>query len=104
MNEILFDIFGIYCFLNFLSLYLIVPVLDANMDDEEKSFWRYVFIYQYSAYQSAKDSINMLGIIIFEILVTLGTFVASIMIFVGMSILETFLAICKLFCWIFKKR
>lgn len=104
MNETLVNIFGIYCFLNFLVLYLITPILDVNMDDKEKSFWKYVFICQYCTYKFSRDSINIFGIIILEIIVTLCTFITSVLIFVGMGILETLLSICKLFCWIFKKR
>lgn len=103
MNEILINIFGTYCFINLIITYMVRPALDANMDDEEKSFWRYVFIYQYCTYKSSKDSINTLGIIILEIIVTLCTFGSSVLIFIGLSVVEVFLAICSLFCLIFKK-
>lgn len=104
MNETLVNIFGIYCLFNILSLYLIAPILGANMDEDEESFWKYVFVYQYSTYKSSVNKINTLGIIILETIVTLCTFVSSILIFVGMGILEIFLAICDLFYLIFKKR
>ena len=104
MNEALVNIFGIYFFLNLLILYLVAPVLDANMNEDEKSFWKYIFIYQYAVYKSSINEINTPGIIILEIIVTLCTFGSSILIFIGMSILGIFLAICELFCLIFKKR
>ena len=103
MNETLINIFGIYGFISLIITYIVPLMLDADMDNEEKSFWRYIFIYQYCTYKSAKDSINTLGIIILEIIVTLCTFGSSVLIFIGMSILEAFLAICYLFCLIFKK-
>lgn len=102
MSEILINIFSYYCVINLFILYL-VPVLDAKMEDEEKSFWRYIFIYQYFIYKSSINEINMLGIIILEIIVTVCTFGSSVLIFIGMSILEIFLAICNLFCLVFKK-
>ncbi len=104
MNKTLVDIFGFYCFINFIITYIVPIMLDADMNDEEKSFWRYVFIYQYGTYKYSKDSINTLGIIILEIIVTLCTFGSSVLIFIGLSILEIFLAMCALFCLIFKKR
>lgn len=103
MNETLINIFGIYCFINLIITYTVPLVLDANMDDKEKSFWRYVFVYQYCTYKSSKDSINTLGIIILEIIVTLCTFGSSVLIFITLSVIEAFLAICNLFCLIFKK-
>lgn len=103
MHETLINIFGIYGFINLIITYIVSLMLDENMDDKEKSFWRYVFIYQYCTYKSSKDSINTLGIIILEISVTLCTFGSSVLIFIGLSILAIFLAICKLFCLIFKK-
>lgn len=103
MNEILINIFGIYGFINLIITYIVPFILDVGMDDEKKSFWRYIFIYQYCTYKSSKDSINILGIIILEIIVTLCTFGSSVLIFIGMSILEVFLGICSLFCLIFKK-
>ena len=103
MNETLINIFGIYSFINLIITYIVPLILDASMDDKEKSFLRYIFIYQYCTYKSSKDSINTLGIIILEIIVTLCTFGSSILIFIGLSIVEVFLAICNLFCLIFKK-
>jgi hypothetical protein len=103
MNETLINIFGIYGFINLIITYIVPLMLDADMDDKEKSFWKYVFIYQYCTYKYSKDSINTLGIIILEIIVTLCIFGSNILIFVGLSVLEIFLAICKLFCLIFKK-
>lgn len=104
MNETLINIFGIYCVINLIVTYTIPLLLDADMDECEKTFWKSVFIYQYSAYKSSKDEINIIGIIILEIIITLCTFASSVLIFLGMSAIEIFLAICELFYWIFKKR
>lgn len=104
MNEILVGILGVYMIVNVIITYIIPLILDSTMDDKEKSFLRYIFIYQYCTYKSSKDSINTLGIIILEIIVTLCTFGSSILIFIGLSIVEIFLAIGKLFYLIFKKR
>lgn len=104
MNEILFTIFGLYCTANLIITYIIPLLLDAYMDKHEKTFWRYVFIYQYSAYKYSKDELSTIGIIILEIIVTLCTFVSSVCIFLIMGIIEIFLAICNLFFLVFKKR
>lgn len=104
MSEVLINIFDIYCLINLFILYLVTPVLGVTMEDEEKSFLKTVFIYQYATYTSSINKINMLGVIILEIIVTLCTLGSNVVIFIGMSMLEIFLSICDLFYLIFKKK
>lgn len=104
MNETLSTIFGLCGVINLIITYTIPILLDADLEEHEKTFWRYVFIYQYSAYKFSKDELSTIGMIILEIIITLCTFASSVYIFISMGMLEIFLAICHLFFLIFKKR
>lgn len=104
MNETLSTIVGLHCVINLVITYIIPLLLDADMEEHEKTFWRYVFIYQYSAYKFLKDELSIIGLIILEIIITLCTFASNVYIFFGMGAIEIFLAICHLFFLIFRKR
>jgi hypothetical protein len=63
-----------------------------------------LFVFQYALYDSVKDKLNLLGIIILETLVTLLTFGASVMMFIVGVIVWLFIMTWKLFYFCFKKR
>lgn len=63
-----------------------------------------IFIFQYELYECIKDELNMFGIIILELIVTILTFGTSIMLFIIAVIGWIFTLLWKLFYLIFKKR
>lgn len=96
------SIIGFYALVSVL-MFLFATTILSNEFDCVYGF-QCIFIFQYALYDSVKDKLNLLGIIILEALVTLLTFGASAMMFVVGVIIWLFILIWKLFYFCFKKR
>ena len=93
--------YGIVSILTFLFSMTLLNEFDCNCAPYG---FPCIFVFQYALYDSVKDKLNMIGIIILETLVTLLTFGASVMMFIVGVIVWLFILSWKLFYFIFKKR
>ena len=97
-----FDILGVYAIFSYILFMLTCAFLDAS--DYKAGDFKSLFSSQYGLYESAKDELNLFGIIILEALVTILTFGASAIMFVFGIVSCIFIQGWKLFYFIFKKR
>ena len=94
--------YGVVSILTFLfAMLILLNEFDCNCAPYG---FQCLFIFQYALYDSIKDKLNLLGIIILEALVTLLTFGASVMMFIVGIIVLLFILSWKLFYFCFKKR
>lgn len=99
------SIIGSYGIVSILMFLFSMTILLNEFDCDCAPYgFQCIFIFQYALYDSVKDKLNMLGIIILEALVTLLTFGASVMMFVMGVIVWLFMLSWKLFYFCFKKR
>lgn len=70
----------------------------------KKNFIRCIFMYQFALWEYLSEEINMAGMIILEILVTLSVWFLNIIIFFCLLFLLIMKGICLLFYAIFKKK
>ena len=99
------SIIGFYGIVSILMFLFSMTILLNEFDCDCAPYgFQCVFVFQYALYDSVKDKLNMLGIIILEALVTLLTFGASVMMFVMGVIVWLFMLSWKLFYFCFKKR
>ena len=96
------DIFCGYFAFSFLMYMMFMAFLETS--DYKHGDWRSMFALQYELYEIMKDKLNIYGIIILEILITILTFGASALVFATGSIVLLSMSIWKLFCFCFKKR
>lgn len=94
-----------------LSVYLIISVFAtifslALLDESEIKHYplKTIFVFQDKLYNYAKYELNIFGIIILEIIITVLTLGASIMMLVTLVTIWVFMLIWKAFCFVFKKR
>lgn len=93
---------GAYMTFSFIILLFTSITIDAY---GYKLFsWKTIFIFQYELYECIKDELNMFGVIILELIVTILTFGTNIMLFIIAVIGWIFTLLWKLFYLIFKKR
>lgn len=68
------------------------------------NFLKLIFMYQYAVYKLAKDSINIVGIILLELLTTLSVWFLNMIIVICICIYYIGLFICKGLYFVFRKR
>ena len=71
---------------------------------DKVQFLRCVFMYQVALKERFEDEINILGIIILEILITINTWAFNVLIFVTLISCICAKGIWNGFCFIFKKK
>ena len=101
------DILGIYLAITFICSTLgglfsaLVMALDDNVYFDK--WYKFSFIYQLLAYETFKDYIKLSGLVILCIIITLFTWIGSIVLAITWLILMALILLCKLFYHIFKK-
>lgn len=93
---------GAYIFLSF-GIFLFTSIAIDSYGYKLFSL-KTIFIFQYELYECIKDKLNMFGVIILELIVTIFTFGTSIMLFIIAVIDWIFTLLWKFFYLIFKKR
>ena len=93
---------GVYIFLSF-SIFLFTSIAIDSYGYKLFSL-KTIFVFQYKLYECIKDELNMFGIIILELIVTILTFGASIMLFIIAGVALIFESLWRLLYLIFKKR
>lgn len=76
----------------------------SDFDDLFKNKLKLIFMYQYMLYEIAEDKLNIAGIIILEILLTLSAWFLNLFVFVILCLWYILSAIWGLFYFVFKKR
>lgn len=99
------NILGIY----YLLVFLLVGIAGSITAMEEFDVMsgnklKLVFMYQYMVYELAKENLNIAGIIILEIFTTFSVWFLNVIIFIIICLYYIFLAVWKLFYFVFKKR
>lgn len=94
-----------------LSIYLIISIfaflfsmVPLDIYNDKFYSWKNMFVFQRWLYDNMKDRLNLLGIIILEIIVTILTFGASVTLFACTTMVCVLLLCWKLYCLVFKKR
>lgn len=96
------SILSIYYIISiFMFLFSMIPL---GIYNDKFYSWKNIFVFQRWLYDNMKDRLNMLGIIILEIIVTVLTFGASVTLFVTTVIVSVLVLCWKLYCFVFKKR
>ena len=95
------NIFGAYVVVSFVVFGFAMMLLQAS--DYKGDDWKVIFIFQGALYESIKDKLNIYGIIILEVLITLLTFGTSAFMFIAGVVAWLCMLIWKLFCFIFKR-
>ena len=99
----MFCLYIIYLFFLFIGIGGTLSCI--NFEEELlKNKLRLIFMYQYALYQIAKDDLNLTGIIILEILLTISAWFLNVAIFVFICLWYIFSTIWNLFYFVFKKR
>lgn len=93
----------------YLFIFLFVGVLGSivialEWDNLFEHKFVLIFIYQYAIYALTHDKLNIVGIIILEILVTVSVWFLNVIIFICVCFYYIVWAICRLFYLFFKKR
>ena len=101
----LINVFGLY----YLFCFVLIGiggslVLTSDFDELFENKLKLIFMYQYALYKITEDKLNLVGIIILEILLTLSVWFLNVLIFVILCIWYVISAIWNLFYFIFKKR
>ena len=78
--------------------------LISDFDELFKNKLKLIFMYQYALYKITEDKLNIAGIIILEILLTLSAWFLNLLVFVILCIWYILSAIWDLFYFVFKKR
>lgn len=100
------DVLGAYFAISFIATIFV----SIDLDGSDYNFFSLesIFVFQYELYHSLKDKLNVFGIIILEIIVTILTFgistILAVMIGTSGIFVLTFKLAWKLFYLIFKKR
>ena len=99
------NILGIY----YLLVFLLVGIAGSITAMEEfdvmsRNKLKLIFMYQYMVYELAKEDLNIAGIIILEIFTTFSVWFLNVIIFIIVCLYYIFLAVWKLFYFVFKKR
>lgn len=99
------NILGIY----YLLVFLLVGIAGSitameDFDVMSGNKLKLVFMYQYMVYELAKENLSIAGIIILEIFTTFSVWFLNVIIFIIICLYYIFLAVWKLFYFVFKKR
>lgn len=86
-------------FWTFFNLIVGTCVIGANYCEEKTLLW-HSLIYQYLLYDLAKEELNIIGIVVLEILVTLITLPLTIVVIICGCVQY----LLKIFCRVFAKR
>lgn len=105
------DIIFAYYFFIFVIVGLLGSLfisMEGNVYDDNRilsdlsEFIKCVFMYQVDAYKELNKEINIIGIVILEILITISVWFLNVMIFLCLIIVLILKMICNLFLTVFK--
>lgn len=96
------DIIGTYIIINIIILSITLPKL--YFDDSKFSTFKTISIFQWTLYEDIKDKLNIFGIIILEIIITMLTLGTSLTLLIGIIVIKMLSLFWKIFCFVFKKK
>ena len=101
----LIDVLGLY----YLFVFVFIGIggslaITSNFEELFENKLKLIFMYQYALYKIAEDKLNLAGIIILEILLTLSAWFLNVFVFVILCLWYVLSAIWNLFYFVFKKR